>query len=370
MWCNKSVFKLLLVAHLATQLIFIVGCGVDDPSPVPPVIRDVDLAEEVSFTATRSLFLKAEMVEKFSDDPVMRVELPDHSVVYRELLTSKIWKERLEGDVYVKAYDISDEEMNLVKALDLDTGWQPSGSPLQVRFSIVVSQGVVSSDMTGDLTVSCKVGNGSSTNAEVAWVGRENEGELKIEGGLEVTSKFRVNVGAYGYNLDWESEIPNLPNADWGTFNSTNFSPFVLGETVTSHDDIDSAQIGISPLDIGVFSINAGALIGGWASADLTGICLTGSCGEQVGMVTGNGECCQLRIKTNEGNEVQCNYDNDTRYRWVLDIRPNMRVKLDVFIYSKTWDLGISHIEHTLLDDTFKLKYNSPILDIDVSSLK
>jgi hypothetical protein len=364
----RSVFsfiRLAIICGLAAALIG--GCGSDDSNPAKVKVRDVDLTQEVSFSAEKSLFLKAQLVEPFADDPVMRVDMPDRSVIYRELNTNVIWKETIENGIAVKSHDIAEDDLRLVKALNLDTGWQPPSGPLQVRFSLIASEGKVKSDMTGDLSVTCQVGSGATTQAQIGWTGRENEGALKIEGGLEIVSKFRFNVLGYS----WEQEIPNLPNADWGVFNTEEFTPFALGQSVNCRDDIATAHIPVVPVGLpGVASINAGAAIGGYADADLTGISISGNCGERAGMIVDDAECCQMELNTSGNNLIQCSYDNDTRFRWVMDIEPELRLTIDLGLWDDSWGLGITHIPITIMDETFTLNYNSPELSVDLSTLK
>ncbi|UJR85905.1 Hypothetical protein I5071_79850 [Sandaracinus amylolyticus] len=88
-----------------------------------------------------------------------------------------------------------------------DTGWIPSGSPLQVRFAIA-GGGETEIDLAGRSIVWWPA------PLSIAVPGTPGTGRLSIDYGLEIVAKVRFDVTVAGTRYTWEGDIPlpgNIP---------------------------------------------------------------------------------------------------------------------------------------------------------------
>ena len=105
----------------------------------------------------------------------------------------------------------------------LDTGWQPAGAPVQVRFALFVG-GSTEVDLGG--TASVFWPNALSTIV----AGRAGAGRLRMNYGIEVIARIRFDVDVAGVRYTWEGDIPipgGIPR-DLRMFDEITFDPFVL----------------------------------------------------------------------------------------------------------------------------------------------
>lgn len=82
-----------------------------------------------------------------------------------------------------------------------DTGWVPSGSPLQVRFAIA-GGGETEIDLAGRSLVWWPA------PLSVAVPGTAGTGRLSIDYGLEIVAKVRFDITIAGTRYTWEGDIP------------------------------------------------------------------------------------------------------------------------------------------------------------------
>lgn len=83
----------------------------------------------------------------------------------------------------------------------LDTGWVPSGSPLQVKIYLAA---------TGYAAVTLQGDAGASWPAPIA-VGFDadtGQGNLTVDYGFALSLRFRFHVRVLGQDIDWEGDIP------------------------------------------------------------------------------------------------------------------------------------------------------------------
>jgi MYXO-CTERM domain-containing protein len=104
-----------------------------------------------------------------------------------------------------------------------DTGWVPSGAPVQVRFGVFLG-GSTEVDLGGTVFTSWPAG------LEVAVPGRPLTGRFAVNYGLEVVARIRFDVSVAGVRYTWEGDIPipgGIPR-DLRLADDLIFDPFVL----------------------------------------------------------------------------------------------------------------------------------------------
>ena len=116
----------------------------------------------------------------------------------------------------------------LFAPIDLDSGWVPAGSPLQLRIAVhfggetnIAEGGTVATSWPAPLSISLP--------------GRPGTGTFSIDYGFELTITLRFDVTVAGVRYAWEGDIPvpyfpeDLRMAASGTFD-----PFLLSDTMST----------------------------------------------------------------------------------------------------------------------------------------
>ncbi|MCB9633390.1 MAG: choice-of-anchor D domain-containing protein [Sandaracinus sp.] len=134
----------------------------------------------------------------------------------------------------------------LFDAIDLDSGWVPGGSALQVRFAVRLA-GETEVALAGDLVSTWP--ESITATAEGAPEG----GRLTIDYGLELVARIRFDLEG----IRWEGDIPipgGIPR-DLRTAAETLFDPWVLPgadpRPVTAYDETENIRV----LNVGLGSI-------------------------------------------------------------------------------------------------------------------
>jgi MYXO-CTERM domain-containing protein len=136
---------------------------------------------------------------------------------------------------------------------DVDTGWWPSGSPVQVRFQSALA-GHTRIDAAGEL--------------ESAWPepmtlradGTPGTGLLETDYGIVLDARVRLHLDVSGTMYDWEGSVPYVPMIDFRAMASTAFDPWawepvsVRGSTMRQH----IADIPLSDAFISIPGIEGG----------------------------------------------------------------------------------------------------------------
>lgn len=124
----------------------------------------------------------------------------------------------------------------------LDSGWVPGGSPLQVRFAVLLG-GSTEVDLGGTAVTSWPGA------LDVAVPGRPETGRLAMNYGLEIVARIRFDVMVAGTRYTWEGDIPipgGIPR-DLRLADEQVFDPFVLPPSeprpVTITDDTDVVTV-------------------------------------------------------------------------------------------------------------------------------
>lgn len=130
----------------------------------------------------------------------------------------------------------------LFDSVMLDSGWVPSGAPVQVRFAIFIG-GSTEVDLGGTAITSWP----PALNVSVP--GRPGTGRLAIDYGLEIVARVRVDVEVAGIRYNEEADIPipgGIPR-DLRMAAVTMFDPFVLPgadpRPVVAWDDTERVRV-------------------------------------------------------------------------------------------------------------------------------
>ncbi|MEZ4340163.1 MAG: MYXO-CTERM sorting domain-containing protein [Sandaracinaceae bacterium] len=110
----------------------------------------------------------------------------------------------------------------------LDSGWVPAGSPLQVRFALMLG-GSTQVNMGGTSVTSWP-----PPLSEVV-LGRAGTGRLAINYGIEIIARIRFDVTVAGTRYTWEGDIP-IPGGippDLRMADESTFDPFLLPPSET-----------------------------------------------------------------------------------------------------------------------------------------
>jgi hypothetical protein len=111
----------------------------------------------------------------------------------------------------------------LFDTIDLDTGWVPDRSPIQLRFGFRLSS-ATEIELGGTAVTSWPV------PLEFGIVGRGGTGRLSLDYGYEIVARLRIDLTIAGVRYHWEGDIPipgGIPR-DVGFRATTTFDPFVL----------------------------------------------------------------------------------------------------------------------------------------------
>jgi MYXO-CTERM domain-containing protein len=101
-----------------------------------------------------------------------------------------------------------------LQGIDLDTGWQPPGSNIQVQFLTHADDNIVV-EMPGDAVLDWDTG-------ELHFVGDEDAGVLDVDVGVFLDARFRFDL----LGQQFESSI--IGPYDLGIFREGNFTPYLL----------------------------------------------------------------------------------------------------------------------------------------------
>jgi MYXO-CTERM domain-containing protein len=158
----------------------------------------------------------------------------------------------------------------LFDTIDLDSGWVPSGSPLQIRLGFHLA-GETQIDMMGTTYAFWQPA------LSIMPIGMAGGGRVSVDYGLEIVARIRFDVEVAGIRYTWEGDIP-LPGSiprDLRLANETFFDPFVLPNAdprpVTLSDTtetIDALTVGLPSIRVLGVSIGGGFRLGLYGRLD------------------------------------------------------------------------------------------------------
>jgi len=240
----------------------------------------------------------------------------------------------------------------LFETIDLDSGWVPAGSPLQLRFAFYMG-GFTQIDMGGTLVT--------------AWpfplsgqlVGRRATGLLTMDYGLEIIARMKIDLNIAGVRYRWEGDIPGTGSltGDFRMMDTAMFDPFVLPgmlpRPISVSDTTDRATV-FTYDAIGGFVPIPG--ISGGVRIDLQGELATSYKSDRI-VVTGadtiTEELGTTRILPDEGasdfggsKDVILHPEGTLGYEGVLHVYPTFFVSL----LGRSFDYDIADFALPLVD--------------------
>jgi len=165
-------------------------------------------------------------------------------------------------------------EQRVLQDQNLDTGWRPPNGLIQVRFQFQLGGGLEAT-LPGD--------------GELAWperydleyVGEELGGRFGMNVGVELSARLRFDLPLPGGgSIDWEGDIPFVPNFDFRFGDEAQFTPFLLegspDRPAHVEDEVDRAElftVDLTDLILAIPGIGGGVILeaGGELQADLQG---------------------------------------------------------------------------------------------------
>jgi hypothetical protein len=143
---------------------------------------------------------------------------------------------------------------------DQDTGYQPDGSPVQVRFEVGAS---------GGITVDAQAVAGGSLAAPTLS-GKAGSGKAVLDGGFTLKVSLKVDVGP----LHYDGPLMGTPDIEIKFSDMKGFDPFSIGQKVSLAADIPDTEVAAIPLQAaagipGTLHIHAS----GTVTSDFSGTC-------------------------------------------------------------------------------------------------
>ncbi len=117
---------------------------------------------------------------------------------------------------------------------DFDTGWVPSGAPVQVRLRAVLAGNT-------QVTAAGQLVGSWYEPVRLRAVGTRGGGNLAVDYGVQFTARIRLALPVEGRTISWEGAVPYVPQVDFRAMASSAFDPWawqpvmVSGRTMRQH---------------------------------------------------------------------------------------------------------------------------------------
>lgn len=261
--------------------------------------------------------------------------------------------------------------LGLFEGFGFDTDWVPDGSAIQVRLAVFAGGG-----WTVEESGVCQLGWPPAL--EVRFAGDPGGGWLSMDVGLEVIARLRFSIDTPFGLIEWEGDIPGVPNFDLRFAAEALFDPFAMpgapGPAVVVEDDIPPAvlyQLDLTDALIPIPGISGGfeLLAGGTLTSTFAGVRFDVE--SDVGAPLGS-------IETHEGSLVvpvppasplplAARHHAQLGALGVLELTPAVFIE----IFGSTWEMPIITIPVTLVDSTMPWDLGEdtasfPLPDIEV----
>jgi hypothetical protein len=102
---------------------------------------------------------------------------------------------------------------------NFDTGWVPSGSPVQVRVRAVLAAHT-------EITASGALVAGWPEPMALRAVGDPRGGNLAVDYGVQFIARARLSLEVAGAPVNWEGDLPYVPRVDFRAMGNTTFDPW------------------------------------------------------------------------------------------------------------------------------------------------
>jgi hypothetical protein len=248
-----------------------------------------------------------------------------------------------------------------MKGASYDTGWQPAGAPVQVRFT-VTARSRLGAKLRGKARLSGEL--------ELLYRGDPGGGTLELDVGYELAAKLKINK----FPIDWEGSLPYLPNADYRFADTDSFTPFVL-EGSSEKPRVEDVAAKKSLWSTPIPGLNIPLVGGGTVSVKVGGKLIAELDGRAIRTTPKGGTAIR---HTREGqtlawpgqgshHEGSASYDGTLRLSGDLVISPAVEVSAPSIKWSYTLaefpiTIGIEKLAKTTLD--FSTPAESLVFDL------
>ncbi len=261
----------------------------------------------------------------------------------------------------------------LFDAVMLDSGWVPSGAALQVRFAVYLG-GSTEIDMGGAAVTSWPPA------LDVAVPGRPATGLFRIDYGIEIVARIRIDVTVAGVRYNWEGDIPipgHIPR-DLRLFDEVTFDPFALPmadpRPIMVWDDTDPLTIlnvGLTDSLIPIPGIRGGFLVD--AVGSLTGTYATDriEISDAVGDITAEGQSVVVRADPGaddlgEAKDYTVLPHGTIGYDGVITLRPQLYVE----IAGHRFDLTLAEVPLNVVDLSSQTDFDPASVHVPLPSIR
>jgi hypothetical protein len=241
---------------------------------------------------------------------------------------------------------------------DKNSGWQPGGSPLQVRLKMGVSAPRISSSIWGDFLLTCQ--QGSDVGA-LRMKTNSAGGNVEMDFGVEVSVEGRVGVDLGFRDLDFKFSIPYTPNFDLRCYDAASFDSYFPDSTVHLEDIVYPQELySVTLAGVkGKAEIKAGASAEVSVSADMEADSITteSDLGE-IHVFTLSDPCHDVNLGEGGSYYATATYDENLTMTVNLTFYPWICAEVDTWFYD--WDYCVS---------TFSISrdvYKNESIDLDL----
>jgi hypothetical protein len=251
-----------------------------------------------------------------------------------------------------------------------DTGWQPSGSGVQVRL-YVTENTLVQSTLPGTAElVRTKDG------LDLAYIGKSNGGTFQMDLGFQLTCRMKIDVSVYGVPVKWEGDVPLLvPQWDFRFADKKTFTPFVLqgGSPRPIHlaDTIQKRELYRVPLPgLSIPHVGGGEVViraAGQLNVDLSGQSIsTAIVGGSTLSHTREGQTVAWPDRGRSTEEADASYSANVKYSGSIILYPTVTISIlskgfDVAEFPITIDLSrFGQLSYTWSFNQQHLTFNVP----------
>jgi hypothetical protein len=240
-----------------------------------------------------------------------------------------------------------------------DTGWQPSGSSVQVRFYVTLKAQVTSSAKGV-----ARLSRDADTGLMLDYRGSSGGGKVAMDIGLEMSCKLKISYSS----ISWEGAVPFTPQYDFRFADSSAFTPFLLegakGRPVHLEDTAAQKQIFSVPVPgLGIPYVGGGAVAlkaGGKLGLDFAGgkIVTTPQGGAALS-ITKDGQSVKWPERGRTDESGQAVYTGQASYTGTVVLSPSAVIETNLLGKSLTL------AEFPISIDVAKLGLTSQTLTFD-----
>ena len=228
-------------------------------------------------------------------------------------------------------------------AVDLDTGWIPKSSDLQVRFFVKVpAQTTV--ELEGELETTWP----EAMTLKTPGGGR---GFIDFEYGLQVGAQAKIDLTVLGVGIKWQGNIPFVPQVDFTIDGDSEFKAWAFAPNGASANGVSKP--------VTLFQYNVLELAGIPSQISKGGISL-----DLSGELDATYETDRIVIEPAESGDTDITSEGDATQRGFLG---GAFVEYDVWPEGRVEYTGTLHLLPTFFLKVLGKEFKIPLLDIPVS---